>query len=224
MIYKREFSFDELEKADLIIDALYKGGSRNKAGDDPICKVIGGGNQGGFRYEGTPKTTVRFCVLYSRLSDPDWPDSLDVENGLFTFFGDNKKPGHGIHETKRQGNIILKQTFDNLHLGRRDSVPPFFVFTKGAQGRDVVFRGLAVPGGKSISQTEDLIAIWKTKSGHRFDNYRAIFTILDVPTISKAWIGDIRKGEPLSRNAPKPWVRWVKTGKYSPLIAPRTQS
>ena len=36
-----------------------------------------------------------------------------------------------------------------LHVGHRDTIPPFFIFTKGPSGRDVFFRGLAIPGGSN---------------------------------------------------------------------------
>ena len=32
------FKFNELENADLVIDAIYEGGSSGNAGDDPISK------------------------------------------------------------------------------------------------------------------------------------------------------------------------------------------
>ena len=71
------------------------------------------------------------CVLYTDLSDPNWPDRLDVETGRFIFDGDNKTPGQDLHESQRPGNLILRELFERAHTGRRDSVPPVFVFTKG---------------------------------------------------------------------------------------------
>ena len=62
---------------------------------------------------------------------------------------------------------------------------------------------------------------WKTKSGERFQNNRSIFTILDVPHISRSWINDVKTGEALSANAPKVWVDWVTGGVYEPLEAER---
>ena len=70
-----------------------------------------------------------------------------------------------------------------------------------------------------IPQTEDLVAIWKSRSGERFQNYRSLFTILDVPHISRSWINDIKRGEPLSANVPRVWVDWVTGGVYKPLKA-----
>jgi hypothetical protein len=49
------------------------------------------GNQGGFRYSGSrKKKRLRMVVLYTSGADPDWPDELDRETGLFTYFGDNR--------------------------------------------------------------------------------------------------------------------------------------
>ena len=39
--------FKELSSCDLIIDAIYEGGKKGNAGDDPINKLIQVGNQGG---------------------------------------------------------------------------------------------------------------------------------------------------------------------------------
>jgi len=222
MKQERVIEFSELSEFGLHLDAIYEGGNRGNAGDDPISRLVGVGNQGGFRYKGSLKSNIQLCDLYSKLSDPDWPDYLDTDSGFFVYFGDNKRPGNEIHDTKKKGNIILCQSFDNLHLGNRIRIPPFFVFTKGPKGRDVVFRGLAVPGGKGISQTEDLVGFWKTKSGHRFQNYRAVFTILDIPHILRIWIKDIWQGNPFTVNAPRPWVNWIRSGTYTPLIAPRS--
>jgi Restriction endonuclease AspBHI N-terminal len=47
-----------------------------------------------FRYVGSPRErTLKLCVLYSELADPDWPDELRVETGVFIYYGDNKRPG-----------------------------------------------------------------------------------------------------------------------------------
>ncbi len=73
------FRFDELPQADLIVDALYEGGPPGDVRDDPLSRLVGGGNQGGFRYLGRLRPfLVRHCVLYSDLGDPDWPDRLDA--------------------------------------------------------------------------------------------------------------------------------------------------
>lgn len=158
-------------------------------------------------------------MLYSDLSDPDWPDNLDLENGTFTYYGDNKSPGRELHETPKSGNLILREMFALAHAGRRSEIPPVFVFTKGPAGRDVVFRGLAIPGVPGVSQTEDLVAIWKVSAGSRFQNYRALFTILDVPDVPRVWLHDLRNGGPVSVHAPPAWLEWRRSGVARPLKA-----
>lgn len=215
--------FQALENTDLVVDAVCEGGSAGHAGDDPLNKLFRCGVQGGFRYVGSSSDlSCKLVVLYSSLVDPDWPDFLDLETGQFTYFGDNKKPGHLLHETHRKGNVILRDAFSATHLGERQTVPPFFVFVKGPAGRDVVFEGLAVPGAPGLGPTEDLVAVWKLKGGERFQNYRAIFTILDAPVVTRAWIDDIVNGDPLSANCPVAWREWVEEGIYVPLKASRT--
>jgi hypothetical protein len=50
IVMQREYGFDELDQTDLIVDALYRGGTVGNTGDDPLHLLVGGGNQGGIRY------------------------------------------------------------------------------------------------------------------------------------------------------------------------------
>jgi hypothetical protein len=225
VVETRRFPFEHLPYADLVIDALYEGGTRGNTSDDPLGRLLPCGNQGGFRYRNRlTGHGKQFVVLYSDLSDHDWPDVLDVELGRFTYYGDNKRPGHTLHETVRGGNGILGDVFGHLHANPADrgSIPPFFVFTKGLKGRDVTFRGLAVPGAQGMSASDDLVAIWRSSEGQRFQNYRATFTVLNVPVVSRAWIERILVDDPNGVGAPEPWLAWQRRGKYQPLLAPAT--
>ena len=60
----------------------------------------GSGNQGAFRAAGNGEDK-KFVVLYTSGEDPDWPDHLDLNTGQFVYFGDNKTPGHELHDTRR---------------------------------------------------------------------------------------------------------------------------
>lgn len=215
------YSFDLLERADLVVDATYQGGIAGNVADDPLGRLLPCGNQGGFRYKHGPDGSPLFVVLYSDLADPDWPDVLDVELGRFTYWGDNKRPGQKLASTRRGGNLILQTMFDRLHgsVEERQRIPPFFVFTKGGRGRDVVFRGLAVPGAPpGAASQEDLVAVWRTGSdGQRFQNYRATFSILDVPVVTRAWIDDLIMGVSNGSNAPGAWSRW-RSGRTATLL------
>ena len=127
----------ELKNADLLLDAIYEGGRSGNASDDPLPHLVGVSNQGGFRYIGT-KEAPRLAVLTSTLRDLDWPDRLDKEEGIFTYYGDNKKPGHELHDTPRFGNLLLRDMFDGAHQpAERPKVPPVLVFTNCGTWRDV---------------------------------------------------------------------------------------
>lgn len=219
------FAFDQVAKADLLIDATY-GSLGAELSGEPLNAMFRCGNQGGFRQKRScPGGPLSLVVLFSTLSDPDWPDVLDMEEGLFTYYGDNKKPGHDLHHTKRGGNRILAiETFGPLlpENPDRSRVPPFFVFTRGESGRDVVFRGLAAPGSPALGPMEQLVALWKAKAGERFQNYKAHFTILDEPLIPRAWIDELLEGETITEHTPSAWLDWVITGKYRVLRATPT--
>jgi len=211
----------DLENSNLIVDCLYEGGKdlTKGAGNDPFNKLLGLSNQGGFRYLKSAKGSYKYIILTSNLSEPDWPDHLDEEKGMFTYFGDNRNAGSEIHNTRKKGNLILRDIFDDLHNGREKNIPPIFIFTNLPKTRDYEFRGLAVPGFEGLGQTDDLVAIWKSKEGKRFQNYRAIFTILNVSKISRNWINDLKNDNLITNNTPKEWVDWVKNGRYTPLTS-----
>lgn len=220
----RRFRFDELEDAPLIVDAIYEGGLKGNIGDDPITKLIPScENQGGFRMVGgRVLEKCAILVITSSGSDPDWPDRLDPETGIFTYYGDNKKPGCDLHETAKGGNKMLNYLFHAADsLEGRKLIPPILVFIKTGGGRDVSFKGIAVP---DMTNDGGLIAIWRQTLGHRFQNYRANFMILDCREVSKEWLKAIVKKEKCTdgTNHPKYWEKWIKTGIGKALQAPKT--
>lgn len=218
----KQYSFENLSEADLVIDAVYNGGNLKHVGDDPITKIIPCGNMGGFRYSGSLEN-LKYIILYSSGENIDWPDSIDYETGIFKYYGDNRTPGHEIHDTKKKGNLILKNIFDSLSKNRLN-IPPIFIFEKSPNkesNRSVQFKGLCVPGTSNKLLSEDLVAIWKTSSGQRFQNYRAFFTILDIPVIKRAWIEDLKEGNVETLNTPKEYINWLRNGKYTPLLSPK---
>jgi Restriction endonuclease AspBHI N-terminal len=149
---------------------------------------------------------------------------LDEQTGVFTYYGDNKKPGRDLHDTDRQGNVLLRDVFAACHGAPTDrrQVPPFLLFVKAGSGRDVRFRGLLAPGTAASTADDDLQAIWRTKNGLRFQNYRSRFTVLDVPTVSRAWIREVLAGNVEGVSCPAAWREWVEGRVYRPLLARRT--
>jgi len=216
-------SFSDAGSADLRVDAVYRGGRTGNAGDDPLPRLLKVSNAGGFRYRGQIDA-LEMVVLTSSGSEPDWPDMLDRETGVYTYYGDNRSPGRGLHETPRKGNELLKRVFGLASFGveERRSVPPVFLFANTGEWRDVVFLGLAVPGTVDLRASEDLVAIWRVSKGSRFQNYRARFSVLDAPVVSRAWIEDIIAGDPHKTNAPEAWSSWVRTGQRRMLTATRS--
>ncbi|RYF57512.1 MAG: restriction endonuclease [Comamonadaceae bacterium] len=215
------FTGEQLRQVDLIVDAIYAGYKTERGGvADPLVPLVGVSRQGGFRYRGT-KERPTLLVLTSNLAEPEWPDQLDETTGTFTYYGDNRQPGRLLHDTPRFGNKLLEQVFRFVHLGQRDGVPPILVFTTEGVGRSFRFRGLAVPGSPHLGATEDLVAVWKTTEGQRFQNYKAIFTILDEPVVSRDWIRAVGHGE-MSSLAPEALKAWIDAGGIRPLIAPRS--
>lgn len=222
----------------LILDCIYcsKKPYRNTA-DMILPKLMEVKNQGGFRYLGNVKNNldIKYVVLYTTNEDLYWNDELDEELGLFIYYGDNKIAGNALHETKLNGNLILKNIFDLLNSNNfedRKKIPPIFLFEK-ANTSDVKFSGLLVPGYKGITQKEWLTALWaKREEGGRFQNYKAMFTVLNTTDGSKYnpkdssinlnWLKDVKEGKAFdSEYSPIAWKNFIKYGIYKPLSIKR---
>ncbi len=107
----RIISHKDLTNADLIIDAVYEGAAGSQLSGEALSKLLPGvGNQGGFRASGRGDDK-KFVALFTSGEDRDWPDSLDLNTGKFPYYGDNKRPGHELHDTQRSGNRILRRVF-----------------------------------------------------------------------------------------------------------------
>jgi hypothetical protein len=220
----KKILFDQLASSGLYVDALYEGGRRGNMGDDPLPRLLRMDSLGGFRKRGSVAGKLHMLVLTSSMADPDWPDSLDRETGVFTYYGDNKKPGQELHKTGRDGNLILQKIFNAARSGieGRREVPPTFIFSGAGTWRDMIFLGLVVPGASDLDSSEELVAIWRTAAGQRFQNYRARFTVLDASVISRAWIDSLIAGEPEDALAPDAWQTWVRTGRRRALMSTRS--
>lgn len=229
--------FDKIQVSDrpkwkLFIDAVYKADPNKKnLSGEVLSKLLGIKNQGGFRYLGKTDSP-KLIVLFTSGEDVYWRDELDTSLGLLLYYGDNKTPGTDLHVTKLHGNELLRYIFDlsaSNDVNVRKMIPPILVFKK-AGGRDVKFLGLAVPGISGKPQKEWLTAVWGcNKNGDRFQNYRALFTILNTSSgdgvekgfgINLAWITDIESGRAFdSQYAPKEWKKFIMQQRYSPLFA-----
>lgn len=225
------------------IDELYRNTNDWKHPDDTFNRFFrfddgkGINNTSGFRPKSKAGGSTNigdcaFCVLVTTFGETEWPDTLDRESGRFTYFGDNRMKGVQLHDTTVGGNRLLERVYSLLHTHKRSEIPPFLCFEtiKTAQGTFMRFLGLACPGEEGISAFDDLVAVWRIKGEDRFQNYRAMFTVLREETLQKSWLDDMVAGIPPaeSKHCPATWRQWVKTGRYTPLscarqIEPRTR-
>lgn len=128
------------------------------------------------------------------MEELEWNSFLEEETGIFRYYGDNSQSGRTLTDTKKKGNLILEQAFKLLNNGKNlKDMPPFFVFKKIGEGRDVQFLGLPAHGNPKISPDKDLTAFWRTIKDKRLQNYEAYFTILNTgkSPISKKWINSL---------------------------------
>lgn len=90
----------DLSREDLVVDRVYSGSRNGNASDDPLPRLLGVDNGAGFRHLGKRLgiETLKLLVLRTNFNDPDWPDHLNTETGLFIYYGDNKS-AREIHDT-----------------------------------------------------------------------------------------------------------------------------
>ncbi len=216
----KEVAFSELENADLVVERVYKGGQGSSADNEPLHHLfpkcgVGGGFRKVNRTDGSGKPA--YVILYTTMGELEWPDFLDKETGVFRYYGDNRKPGRELTDTKLKGNELLEMVFDLLNgHGAMQDMPPFFVFKKVGEGRDVQFLGMAAPGNPKISPDRDLVAFWRTMDDNRFQNYEAYFTILNTGSapISRQWLYALMENHDNNLQfAPDVWKRYIQNGR-----------
>ncbi len=213
--------FKNIKNSNLIIDEVYYGGVEPNMSSEVISKLMKCGNAGGFRTVNNKEKQNAYCVLFSTGDNIDWKDYIDTELGRFVYYGDNRKEGHSLHNTKKKGNEILRTCFEKLEDNNRKDIMPFFIFKKEHEKtkRDVRFLGLAIPGDDRLTKEEQLISVWSQRNGKRYQNYRAVFSILDVNEIDSRWLEDLRNGVKESKYAPTEWAAWQATGRCKYLTS-----
>lgn len=225
------FKFEELGKSNLIQGAVYESGrNKNPMKDDPLSKIFkiegcqkGIGNQGGFRKTSKEKDgkkvngTIAFVVMVDSGKQAEWPNKMDEEAGIFTYYGDNRTAGNDIFKTKNLGNKFLYEIFSKSYAGpdERATIPPIFIFKATGNGCDKKFIGLAVPGVRGKSMEEALERRVFKGDGGEFENYIANFTVLDVEggVIERDWLKDLKDmTSKVSYEAPKEWNDFILNG------------
>lgn len=215
--------YSQIENADLLVDAVYEAGKEKDLRGEVLSKLMHIGNVGGFRkckkvINGKKVNEVGYVCIFSTGEELEWCDEIDRTLGRFTYWGDNRKAGNPIDKTSLGGNAFLQDIFRKLSAGNRYAIPPIFVFSKYC-GRDAIFLGLAVPGDHRTRPQDSLVAVWAQNSAGRYQNYKAIFTILDVPCIDRRWLVDLEMNNGYaSKYAPTAWKEWIDSGTYKPLI------
>lgn len=219
-----------LERPELKVGKLYRNTNNWKNNDDVFNVMFrqfsdgkGIQNAGGFRFKSKINHSkeiinAAFVLLVTSFAEHEWPDNLDRVSGIFTYFGDNRKPGKSIEDTHIGGNRFLSQTYKNVHSCNRENVSPLLCFEIVKDKYTYMkFLGLAAPGATSLSSLEDLTAVWRFNGGQRFQNYKALLTILNEEYIRWDWLDDLVEGVlPVeSKNCPDSWTKWVEKGLYN---------
>lgn len=118
MTKNHKFCYDQLQSADLVLDAVYeqKQEGRQDFSKEPLKELLDVAPQKGFRKKKAKDSDeYSYILLFSTQDRADWPDNIDTETGIFTYYGDNNEPGNKLHET--HGNDTLRDIFSSTHSG-----------------------------------------------------------------------------------------------------------
>lgn len=128
------YTFEELSDAPLYVDSVYQSGFSPTMAREVLSKLMGCGNQGGFRpvsrtdAYGKKQKLPAYVVLVTSTREPEWPDFLDVETGVFHYYGDNRQAGTAIDG--KPGNRLLERVFELLHKKNKVKYLPFLFSNK----------------------------------------------------------------------------------------------
>lgn len=210
--------FNDLSNSNLLVNEIYKGGKASGKGSEVLHKLFPGmSNSGGFRIKegGNPKRDY-LTILYADNKHKAWFNIFESSTGKFIYYGDNKDSNIPIESVSKKGINLLKRINAFFQNGERKNIPPIFVFVKGNEGWDVRFIGIAVPG---FLDEQFLEEVSYDDGKGRVANYKSVYTVLDIPSISREWINDVMDGKAYdSVNAPSTWKKWIDEGIYKPLI------
>jgi len=203
--------FNDLKTSDLYLNCTYQSKS-GKLEDETIGVMFPVGNRGGFRKSLYKKNAelVNFVILHLTSAEPDWPDEFSDDGKKLVYYGDSSA-SEEILKTKRGGNRFLSLIFERLETENRSNIPPIFVFQSVPAKRDVVFKGLAVPS----ADPDSLVVQKKIKNGMNVNNYKAVFDILDLDIVPRAWINDLLNNTRFTENTPNEYKEWVTLGKLT---------
>lgn len=210
-------------EADLLVGAEYgtfdaSGNTSSELSDEPISALLPVGNQGGIRYSGGREIT-RVVVLHMAAQHEEWPDSVDRTTAKVTYYGDARK--ERSDHTQTRGNKLLEVAFRNAATPQtRSAAPVFLVFRSSIVRRNVVFEGVAAPGHPATPAEEALTAVWADQSLRGAPNYKTIYTLLDIPVVSRTWLNHLLVGgvSTLCNDTPESWARWVRGDGYTALL------
>ena len=176
-----EVRFELLAESDLQVGATYLWGREPNLKAEPLNRLLGVGNVGGFRWRGQMEQAP-FVVITSNNKNAQWPDSFDRDTGSLTYFGDNRI-GHDLTATK--GNKLLGYVQQLLLRKDRAKIPPFLYFTKSTNPKGWVFEGVFYPsyGDPWINDWPEIVIGGKAK---QFANYRAAFQRTEDQLISRS--------------------------------------
>ncbi len=95
--------FEELQKANLIVNTIYQGGNKGNYSDEVLSKLMGCENSSGFRKKGSLKNSkLEYVVLYSTGKHSDWKDTLNIDTGEFIYYGDQDKVNKELFDTPKK--------------------------------------------------------------------------------------------------------------------------
>jgi len=131
-----------------------------------------------------PAYVVRVTHIAGDYANP-WHDVIDDRAGVIKYWGDAKHSERAKTTDDFPGNRCLKAIYDELLIGRRQTLPPILHFSRPSSGK-LVFNGLCVLEAMELS--------WFEGKGRPIRNYRYGLSILDEEYVDVDWLPNRKAG------------------------------
>ena len=203
-----------MKTASLIPGHIYMGGTSGNAGDDPISKLLNVGNACGIRSKKNKENELAYISLVTNpINQKNYPDFLDNETKILTYYGDQKTPGKHYLDTKQKGNLNLENLFKTSYYQKNAKLHlfPCFYFEKiGKKGRNYLYHGIAYPyvSQKEFHEVCNIAQI--TSDNGIINNLKFSFTVNSDEEVSRQWLLSLTRDSSDIELAPNSWKLFLK--------------
>lgn len=207
-------TFENLKNVSLKPRYIYKGGKQGNISDDPFNALLNVGNAAGMRPKKNINGNLAYIVLITNPSNhEEYPDKLNKDLNILTYFGDQRIPERDYLDTKQKGNFNIEKLFHEVfskNCNNANLFPCFYFEKNGDTGRDYTFHGIVYPLTKNQKLNEVCEKVIIPSDKGIIENLKFLFALDTASEISRDWLTDLLLDNKNSSNAPASWKEFIQ--------------